>query len=109
VFVTCISRLAPYRDYLVYQASKAALHQAMRVLALELAPHVRVNAVAPGTVLPPPGMSEQAVAALVKDIPLGRVGSAQAVARAVVQLARSPFVTGTELVVDGGVAARAGD
>ncbi len=102
VFITCISRLAPHRGYLPYQASKAALHQIMRVLALELAPDVRVNAVAPGTVLPPPEMSAEEASALAQALPLRRVGTADAVARAVLYLAKASFVTGTELIVDGG-------
>jgi pteridine reductase len=102
VFITCVSHLTPHTGYLPYQASKAALNQIMRVLSLELAPSVRVNAVAPGTVLPPPEMSAERVSELASELPLGRIGSADAVAQAVVYLARSRFVTGTELVVDGG-------
>jgi pteridine reductase len=74
----------------------------MRSLALELAPQVRVNAVAPGTVLPPTQMSEQALADEVKRIAFGRVGDPDDVADAVLYLAGAMFVTGTELVVDGG-------
>jgi pteridine reductase len=102
VFITCISRMTPLPAHLTYQLSKAALHQAMRALALELAPQVRVNAVAPGTVLPPEGLRLEEVAELVERIPLGRIGGADTVAEAVLHLARSPFVTGTELAVDGG-------
>lgn len=102
VLITCSSRRAPEKDRLPYQVSKAALHQLMRVLALELAPEVRVNAVAPGTVLPPSSLSEQEVQALASRIPLGHVGTAEAIAEAVVHLARSPFITGSELLVDGG-------
>jgi pteridine reductase len=74
----------------------------MRALALELAPEVRVNAVAPGTVLPPDDMPEASVARLARRIPLRRTGEAEDVAEAVLYLARAPFVTGQELVVDGG-------
>jgi pteridine reductase len=102
VFVTCIGRLAPYRDFLAYETSKAALYHLMRLLALELAPEVRVNAVAPGTVLPPSDWDEQRVAALAETIPLGRVGGAHDVADAVVHLACSEWTTGSEIVVDGG-------
>lgn len=102
VLVTCTSRLAPYRGYLAYQVSKAALYQLMRLLALELAPDVRVNAVAPGSVLPPDGWSAEQVAELTDRIPLRRIGEASDVADAVVQLARSPWITGSEIVVDGG-------
>lgn len=102
VLVTCTSRLAPYRGYLAYQVSKAALHQLMRLLALELAPDVRVNAVAPGSVLPPDGWSAEQVAELTRRIPLRRIGQARDVADAVIHLARSPWITGSEIVVDGG-------
>jgi pteridine reductase len=102
VLVTCQSHLAPYRDYLAYQASKAALHHLMRLLALELAPDVRVNAVAPGSVMPPPDWNSDQLAALVDRIPLGRVGRARDVADAVLYLAGASWVTGTEIVVDGG-------
>jgi len=102
VLVTCTSRLAPYRDHLPYQVSKAALHQLMRLLALELAPDVRVNAVAPGSVLPPEGWGSDAVEGLLGRIPLGQLGSARDVADAVVHLARSEWITGSEIVVDGG-------
>jgi pteridine reductase len=102
VLVTCASRLSPYRDYLPYQVGKAALHHLMRLLALELAPLVRVNAVAPGSVLPPEGWPRAQVEALLERIPLGRIGHARDVADAAVHLARSEWITGTEIVVDGG-------
>lgn len=109
VFVTCSSVEAPYRQHLPYVVSKAALHQLTRALALELAPLVRVNAVGPGTVLPPVGLSEKEVADLARRIPLGRIGTPDDVARAVVFLAESPFITGQQILVDGGRAlARAG-
>ncbi len=102
VFITCSSATVPFRNYLPYVVSKGALHQLMRTLALELAPDVRVNAVAPGTVLPPENMSEQAVQKLAERIPLGRIGSADDVTEAVLYLAGAPFVTGHEIAVDGG-------
>jgi pteridine reductase len=102
VFVTCTSATAPYKNYLPYVVSKGALRQLMRTLALELAPDVRVNGVAPGTVLPPENMDAAAVARLVEKIPLGRHGTAEDVAQAVLYLAGAPFVTGEEIVVDGG-------
>jgi pteridine reductase len=101
-FITGFGRRAPYRNYLPYLVSKGGVYQLMRALALELAPEVRVNAVAPGTVLPPADMTEAQVAKLVEKIPLGRVGSAADVAAAVVYLSEAAAVTGEELVVDGG-------
>lgn len=108
VLVTCISRLSPYRGYVAYETSKAALHHLMRLLALELAPDVRVNAVAPGSVLLPETWTAEQRAELEQRIPLGRVGEASDVADAVVHLARSEWITGAEIVVDGGRALAGG-
>jgi pteridine reductase len=102
VIITCVSRLAPYRDYMAYEASKAGLHQLMRVLAIELAPDVRVNAVAPGSVQPPDAWSDAQRAELAARIPLAKLGDAADVADAVLHLARSEWMTGSEIVVDGG-------
>ncbi|NLE86355.1 MAG: SDR family oxidoreductase [Myxococcales bacterium] len=102
VFITCSSATAPYRNYLPYTVSKAALRHLMRTLSLELAPDVRVNAVAPGTVLPPTSYTPAAIDKLARAVPLQRIGSPEDVVRAVLYLHDSPFVTGQELVVDGG-------
>lgn len=102
VMITCTSAKSPFRDYLPYVVSKGALLQLVRALALELAPDVRVNAVAPGTVLPPEAMTAAEIEALARRIPLGRTGTAEDVAEAVVYLAKAEFVTGQQLVVDGG-------
>jgi pteridine reductase len=78
---------------------------ATRALAGELAPAIRVNGISPGTVLWPDDerfSGEEARARIVAGIPLGRVGSAEDVARAVVYLAGEPFITGHTIVVDGG-------
>lgn len=103
VLVTCTSASLPYRNYLPYVVSKGAARQLMRALALEMAPAVRVNAVAPGTVLPPEAMDPQERAELARRTLLGRLGRAEDVAEAVVYLARADFVTGHEILVDGGV------
>jgi len=102
VFVTCASALAPFRHHLPYVVAKGALSQLTRALALELAPEVRVNAVAPGTVLPAEELAAPERARLAGLLPLERLGDAEDVARAVVFLAESPFVTGVEIAVDGG-------
>lgn len=88
--------------YAHYAAAKAGLAALTRLLALEWAPQVRVNGVAPGFVLAPAGTAEAEHARLVKRIPLGREGSAEDVAGAVVYLASAPFVSGQILAVDGG-------
>ncbi|HMJ15724.1 MAG TPA: SDR family oxidoreductase [Polyangiaceae bacterium] len=108
VFITCTSATTPFRNYLPYVVSKGALRQLMRVLSLEFAPEVRVNAIAPGTVLPPEDLTPSQLERLRERIPLSRFGSAEDIANAVLYLASAPFVSGVELVVDGGrsVAAR---
>jgi pteridine reductase len=92
----------PYRDYLPYSVSKAGLVGLTRALARELAPDVRVNAVAPGPVVLPEGTSSAQADAIRRATPLG-LGSAQAVARAVRFLVEdATFTTGSVLYVDGG-------
>src|SRR6267378_5220702 len=88
-----------WKGYAHYAASKAGLAALTRLLALEWAPEVRVNGVAPGAVLLPEGTD---AASLAKRIPLGRIGTPEDAARAVLFLAREPFITGEILTVDGG-------
>src|SRR3989442_1689258 len=87
-----------WKGYAHYAASKAGLASLTRLLALEWAPEVRVNGVAPGAVLLPEGTD---AASLAKRIPLGRIGTPEDAARAVLFLAREPFITGAILTVDG--------
>lgn len=94
--------LVPWRRYAAYAASKAALVRLTECLALELAPTVRVNAVAPGTVLFPEAYPPARRRELVARIPLRREGTPEDVAAAVRYLAGAPFVTGAVLPVDGG-------
>lgn len=94
--------LVPWPGYSAYGASKAALRALTEALALELAPRVRVNAVAPGTVLWPAGYGAAARRRIARRIPLGRTGTPGDVAAAVRYLADAPFVTGAVLPVDGG-------
>jgi NAD(P)-dependent dehydrogenase (short-subunit alcohol dehydrogenase family) len=75
---------------------------ATRLLAQELGPRIRVNAVAPGTILPPPGANQAYLEQLAESIPLRRPGTPQDVADAVVFLATAGFITGEVLSVTGG-------
>jgi pteridine reductase len=102
VFITCSSASTPFRNHLPYVVAKGGLKQLMRALALEAAPDVRVNAVAPGTVLPPENLDPASVERLAQSVPLRRTGAPDDVAEAVLYLARAPFVTGQEIAVDGG-------
>ncbi len=88
-----------WKGYAHYAASKAGLAALTRLLALEWAPEVRVNGVAPGAALLQPGDDAERLA---KRIPLQRIGTPEDVARAVAFLAGEPFVTGQILTVDGG-------
>jgi pteridine reductase len=94
--------LVPWRGFAAYCASKAALARATECLALELAPAVRVNGVAPGTVLWPARYPAARRRELSARIPLGRAGTPGDVAEAVRFLAEAPYVTGAILPVDGG-------
>ncbi|HTQ77091.1 MAG TPA: pteridine reductase [Burkholderiales bacterium] len=94
----------PLKGYVVYSVAKAGLVGLTRSLALELAPEVRVNAVAPGAIawpedgqFPPPERGR-----VVGTTPLARLGTPEEVAEAVHFLAAAPFVTGQVLAVDGG-------
>ncbi|WMS85577.1 SDR family oxidoreductase [Pleionea litopenaei] len=87
---------------LSYRWSKLVLAQATKDLALVMAPKVRVNAVALGAILPPPGADETYLSRLEKSIPLQQTGDTDAVARAVRYLVQQPFVTGQVLSLDGG-------
>jgi pteridine reductase len=94
--------LVAWRGFAAYAASKAALVRLTECLALDLAPDVRVNAVAPGTVLWPEGYPASLRRTLTARIPLGRAGDPADVAQAIRFLADAPFVTGAILPVDGG-------
>lgn len=94
----------PLAGHSVYCMAKAALAMATQALALELAPDIRVNGVAPGAVLwPEAGKSPAEQQQLVARTPLQRTGTPQDVAGAVLWLLRdAPFVTGQIIRVDGG-------
>jgi NAD(P)-dependent dehydrogenase (short-subunit alcohol dehydrogenase family) len=91
-----------YTGYTPYYASKAAVTALTESLALELAPDVLVNAVAPGPILAPPGLSPEEDAAVRRGTPLGRWGGAEEVAKAVLFLVETDFITGESIRVDGG-------
>ena len=94
---------SPARNYLAHSVSKSAVEGLVRALAVELAPEVAVNGVAPGTVLPPEGTSADEIDRLARRVPAKRIGSAADVASTVVFLcAGTAFLTGQVIRVDGG-------
>lgn len=92
----------PGTDHMAYTLTKAALIAMTKSLALALAPNIQVNAIAPGIILPPPGKDRAYLEQLSGKIPAKRIGSPEEVARAMLFLLRSDFVTGDLLFVTGG-------
>lgn len=97
-----LSAFVPFPNFMPHSAAKAGLVNLTYSLAMELAPAVRVNAVAPGPVLPPPDYTEAQIQAAARRTLLGRWGTPEDVAQAVVFLAQAPYITGVVLPVDGG-------
>jgi len=85
-----------------YVLSKKALAEFTRMAALELAPGIRVNGVAPGAILPPPGKGTEYLKDHAGLVPLGDRGTVNDVADAVIGLLKNDAVTGQILFVDGG-------
>ena len=101
-----IHGLVPLKDHSIYSVAKAALVMQTRALAKDLAPSIRVNGVAPGSILWPEGEAEagqEAQQAILEKVPLQRQGTPEDIAGAVTFLALdAPYVTGQILAVDGG-------
>jgi NAD(P)-dependent dehydrogenase (short-subunit alcohol dehydrogenase family) len=92
-----------YRGYLPYYVAKAGVIALTEALALELAgDQILVNAIAPGPIVAPPGTSADDAAAVEQATPLGRWGGEIEIAKTVVALVESDFITGETIRVDGG-------
>ena len=102
VNITDLSAFEPWPNFIAHSVSKAAIMALTRQLALELAPTVRVNAVAPGPVLPPSDYSPERIARTADKTLLGRWGTPQDVAEAVLYFVQADYVTGNILFIDGG-------
>ncbi|QDT89061.1 SDR family oxidoreductase [Gimesia algae] len=96
------------KGHLAYRISKAGLVTLTECLALELAPVIQVNAIAPGAILPPPGEDLSYLDQRVQKVPLQRAGSTAEICRALLYLLQSDFVTGEVLTVAGGEQLTAG-
>jgi pteridine reductase len=91
-----------HQAYAAYHISKRMLFTVTRMLALEYTPLVRVNAVAPGLILPPQGKDENYLKNHTRHNPLHTYGNESDITSAVLFLIRSTFITGQVLFVDGG-------
>jgi len=90
------------RKHVSYHLSKRVLLTLTRMLALELAPEIAVNAIAPGLILPPAGEDESYLEKLAHCNPLNRYGGPEDIAETLLFLLRSRFITGQVIYVDGG-------
>jgi NAD(P)-dependent dehydrogenase (short-subunit alcohol dehydrogenase family) len=92
-----------YSGYVPYYVAKAGVIALTEALALELAAdNILVNAIAPGPILAPPGMSDEELAAVQRATPLGRWGGEREIVKALVALLDGDFMTGETVRVDGG-------
>ncbi|MCO6450880.1 MAG: SDR family oxidoreductase [Caldilineales bacterium] len=100
--ITDLSAFQTWKNYAHHAASKAGLVALTRVMAAELAPTVRVNAIAPGTVLLPPNAPDSKRQWAEENSLLKRVGSPEDVAKTVAFLIEMDFATGAVYFMDGG-------
>lgn len=108
--ITDVNAHQPVKGYPVYSAAKAGLWMLTRALAQDLAPEIRVNAVAPGTIIWPEGINikdERAKSAVLTKIPLQQIGQPLDIAKAVwFLIGEGKYITGQEIRVDGGKSIR---
>jgi len=92
-----------YKDFVAYYVAKAGVKALTEALALELAPdHILVNAIAPGPILAPADLTAEQSKAVETATPLGRWGGPEEIAKVVLALIDSDFITGETIRVDGG-------
>ncbi len=99
---SAIAEGVPKRGYSAYNASKAGLNGLTRSLALEFAPDVRVNAIAPGSTLPPKEKSPEAIEKTSQEIPLKKYGNLDDIVRTLFFLIENTHITGQIISIDGG-------
>ena len=97
----------PFANYTVYNMAKAAHRMMVQSLALDMAPEVRVNGIAPGVNILPDADSDQALDSeqqnkIISSIPMQRIGTPDDIAHSVLYLAQASYVTGEIITVDGG-------
>ena len=102
--VTDININRTLKNHSIYLAAKSGLNTVTKALAKDLAPYIRVNAIAPGAILEPPNAqwTDDEKSKIIDTIPLGRMGTEDEIAKAAIFLAESSYVTGQTLNIDGG-------
>jgi NAD(P)-dependent dehydrogenase (short-subunit alcohol dehydrogenase family) len=91
-----------YKGYTPYYVSKASVAALTETLALEFAPEILVNAIAPGPIAPPPNLTVEENAQVLEATPLARWGGAEEIAKTVLFFVETNFITGESIRVDGG-------
>ena len=91
-------------NYSIYSAAKAGLESITKGLAKELAPEIKVNAIAPGAMLEPPDVTwtEEQKNKIIESIPLKKMGAEKDIAEIIYFLAHADYITGQIIAVDGG-------
>lgn len=102
VNISDLSGLRPWPGFGSHSVSKAGLIHLTRLIARALAPEIRANCIVPGTVLPPEDYTPEQIRESEARTVLGRTGTPEDVARALLFLVESDFTTGEVVVVDGG-------
>ncbi len=104
VNISDLSGVQPWQNFVQHGVAKAGLLHLTAIAARELAPDVRVNALIPGAILPPPGMDESGERwqQMIEGVPLRRSATLDEVVQAVLSFAANDFVTGSLTYLDGG-------
>lgn len=97
-----LAAFEPWPNFIAHSVGKSALLALSRQLALELAPNVKVNAIAPGPVLPPPDYSQARIDQTAQRTLLNRWGTVEDIAKTALFFIQSDYITGEVLAVDGG-------
>lgn len=104
VNISDLSGIYPWAGYTHHGISKAGLIQLTKSIAYEFSPDIRVNAIIPGPILPPPGMDVESTSwkQMTESLPLKRGGNPLDIAKTVIMLIENSYITGTCIFVDGG-------
>ena len=104
VNITDINIKRSIKNHSIYLAAKSGLDSLTQSLAKDLAPEIRVNAIAPGAILEPPNKTwtEEEKNNILSAVPLKKLGTEIDIAKAVIFLAESQYITGQTLNIDGG-------